>query len=261
VRAFLHAPALLLMLAACTALVPRAASAMTPQPVEVMLVGDSLSVGPFGRALEQALRARYGRRAVSVFASCGSSPEDWLPGQPVFVTNCGYRQSTPGGSFSREYENGKRPPPVKTPKLTTLLGHVRPRIVIVQLGTNWMDKLAAAPRLDGRTYRKFIRGFIAQLRRGPGPRPAIFWVMPPASSKYPPAIHDAVERWIAEEAAALGFYTVDSRALTSPYRDGRTGGDGVHYGDAAGQRWARGVMGALGPAFDRLSLAPRGAAR
>ena len=252
-RAFLHAPALLLMLAACTALVPRAESAMTPQPVEVMLVGDSLSVGPFGRALEQALRARYGRRAVSVFASCGSSPEDWLPGQPVFVTNCGYRQSTPGGSFSREYENGKRPPPVKTPKLTTLLGHVRPRIVIVQLGTNWMDKLAADELAIGAT--------VEPRRRGPGPRPAIFWVMPPASSKYPPAIHDAVERWIAEEAAALGFYTVDSRALTSPYRDGRTGGDGVHYGDAAGQRWARGVMGALGPAFDRLSLAPRGAAR
>ncbi len=260
-RAFPHAPAVVLVLAACAALATRAESAMTPTPVKVMLVGDSLSVGPFGRALEQALVKRYGRREVSVFASCGSSPEDWLPGHPVFVTNCGYRQSTPGGSFSREYENGKRPPPVKTPKLTNLLAYVRPQVVIVQLGTNWMDKLATASRLDGRTYRKFIRDFIARLRRGPGPRPAIFWVMPPASSKYPPAVHEAVERWIGEEAAALGFRTINSRILTSPYRSGQTGGDGVHYSDTAGRRWAKGVMAALDPVLDRLSLAPARAGR
>ena len=105
------AAAVLCLLAAGVLSPLRAEPAPAP-PVKVMLIGDSLSVGPFGRALESALQARFGRDEVCVFASCGSSPEDWLPKKPVFVTNCGYRQTTPQASFSHEYRNGRRPPPV-----------------------------------------------------------------------------------------------------------------------------------------------------
>lgn len=255
-----HVTAACCALSAC-ALFDLHATAVPPVPVKVMLIGDSLSVGPFGRALENELRERYGDNDLCVFASCGSSPEDWLPGQPVFVTNCGYRQTTPGGSFSREYKDGRRPPPVNTPKLTTILGYYQPQLVIVQLGTNWMDKLAASAKLDGRPYRKFIREFIRQLRRGPAPDPAIVWVMPPASSQYPARVHEAVESWIMEEAAALGFRTINSRSLTEPYREGKTGGDGVHYNDAAGERWAKRVFSILGPAAEPLPLAAPDAPR
>lgn len=178
-----------------------------------------------------------------------------MPGQPVFVTNCGYRQTTPGGSFSREYEDGRRPPPVNTPKLTAVLDYFQPQLVIVQLGTNWMDKLAETGKFDGRPYRKYIREFIRQLRRGPGPDPAIVWVMPPASSRYPAQVHEAVDSWIMEEAAALGFRTINSRSLTEPYIEGKTGGDGVHYQEVAGRRWAQRVFDVLGPAPERLPLA------
>lgn len=232
---------------------------MTPQPVKVMLIGDSLSVGPFGRALESGLVARFGRDNVCVFASCGSSPEDWLPGKPVFTTNCGYRQTTPGGSFSREYQNGKRPPPVRTPKLSRIFAEWRPQLLIVQLGTNWMDRLAAADRLDARPYRRNIRDFVREARRHSDP--VIVWVMPPDSSKYPLRVHEAVERWIREESIPSRFRTIDSRLLTAPYREGKTGGDGVHYGDAAGRRWARRVLGQILLIADSLPLAPEGAAR
>ena len=241
---------------------PSSAAPMPPPlPLKVMLIGDSLSVGPFGKGLEASLRRRYGDRGVGVFASCGSSPEDWLPGTPVFVTNCGYRQFAGGQAFSREYDNGRRPPPVKTPKLTALFARYRPELIVVQLGTNWMDRLAAAPRLDGKNYRRIIRDFIRELRRGAGSGAAIVWVMPPASSKYPPAVHEAVESWLMEEAQDRGFRTINSRAFTAPYVSGRTGGDGVHYSDAAGRRWARGVMTALGPATAPLPLAPDAPAR
>ena len=239
------------LLAACPA---RAEPAMSPQPVEVMLIGDSLSVGPFGRALESALQARFGRGRVCVFASCGSSPEDWLPGRPVFVTKCGYRQTTPSGSISREYQNGKRPPPVRTPKLPKIFDAWRPQLVIVQLGTNWMDQLAAADRLDGRAYRRHVRDFVREIRRDADP--VIVWVMPPDSSKYPLRVHEAVERWIREESIPSRFRTIDSRLFTAPYRDGKTGGDGVHYGDAAGRRWARRVMGQINLLAGSLPLAP-----
>lgn len=250
------AAAAVCLLTACTV---RAETAMSPQPVKVMLIGDSLSVGPFGRALESALQARFGRSNVCVFASCGSSPEDWLPGRPVFVTKCGYRQTTPTGSISREYQNGKRPPPVRTPKLPGIFEQWRPQLVIVQLGTNWMDRLAAADRLDGRPYRRNIRDFVREVRRQSDP--VIVWVMPPDSSKYPLRVHEAVERWIREESIPSRFRTIDSRLFTAPYRDGKTGGDGVHYGDTAGRRWARRVMGQISLLADSLPLAPADAGR
>jgi len=256
VKARPPAAAVFCLLAAGLVATLRAAPA---PPVEVMLIGDSLSVGPFGRALEEALQARFGRGQVCLFASCGSSPEDWLPGKPVFVTHCGYRQTTPQASFSHEYRHGRRPPPVKTPKLPALLAACRPRLVIVQLGTNWMDHLAQAGRLDGRRYRRHIRDFVREIRRGSDP--VIVWVMPPDSSKYPRAVHEAVEEWIRLESVAADFLTIDSRFITAPYRDGETGGDGVHYRDDAGRRWARRVMGQIAMIADSLPLAPADGAR
>ncbi len=214
-------------------------------PVRVMVIGDSLSVGPFGKTLEAALKRRYGPRGYCLFASCGSSPEDWLRGEPVFTTNCGYRQSTPGGSLAYEYSNGRRPRPVKTPKLPEIMRRYQPEVVIVQLGTNWMTKLAAESPPDGAAYRRIIREFIRQLRGGPGTPPHIVWVMPPSSSKYPSRVHEEVEDWIADSGRALGFGTINSRRITGSYRKGSTGGDGVHFSDEAGAAWARGVVGAL----------------
>ncbi|MBE2181679.1 MAG: SGNH/GDSL hydrolase family protein [Chthoniobacterales bacterium] len=214
-------------------------------PVRVMVIGDSLSVGPFGKTLEAALKRRYGPRGYCLFASCGSSPEDWLRGEPVFTTNCGYRQSTPGGSLAYEYSNGRRPRPVKTPKLPEILRRYQPEVVIVQLGTNWMTKLAAESHPDGAAYRRIIREFVRQLRGGRGTPPHVVWVMPPSSSKYPARVHEEVEDWIADSGRSLGFGTINSRRITGPYRKGGTGGDGVHFSDDAGAAWARGVVDAL----------------
>ena len=222
-------------------------------PVKVMLIGDSLSVGGFGDVMENLLLKKYGSQQVAIFASCGSSPEDWLSGN--FVTNCGYRQTTPGGgTMLLEYQNGVRPRPVKTPKVRALLGRYRPEIIIVQQGTNWMDALAATARPDAARYRRIIAEFIKELRRG-NPAVTIFWVLPPASSKYPPRVHEEVDGWINEASRKMGFYTINSRALTKAYRDGRTGGDGVHYTDAAGGSWARGVYGKFDRAVKALPLA------
>lgn len=219
-----------------------------PAPVKALLIGDSLSVGPFGRAMQGWLQKRYGADSVCVFASCGSSPEDWLRDTPVFVTPCGYRATTPRGSLLYEYRDGKQPRSVPTPKLARILASYRPAAVIVQLGTNWMDKVAASGRPDEAYYRKIISDFIGELRKGASPPPAIVWVMPPASSKYPASVHRDVERWIEESSHSLGFRTINSRRITGSYRNGISGGDGVHYSDAAGGSWAAGVWRRLAPA-------------
>lgn len=224
------------------------------QPVKVLLIGDSLSVGPFGAAIQSLVIRSFGEGSLCVFASCGSSPESWLPG-PVFVTKCGYRQTTPSGSQLYQYDNGGRPRQVKTPKLRSITAKYNAEFVIVQLGTNWMDALASGGASDGTKYRKIISDFITELRRGQPPR-AIFWVLPPASSKFPARVHAELEQWINAAARSMGFYTVNSRQVTGGYRAGRSGGDGVHYSDEAGRRWAAGVFRKFLSAIRTLSLAP-----
>src|SRR5712671_4276366 len=42
--------------------------------LRVLMVGDSLTVGGFGEAMQAYLLRRFGSNNVAVFASCGSSP-------------------------------------------------------------------------------------------------------------------------------------------------------------------------------------------
>lgn len=228
-------------------------AASGPKPVDVLLIGDSLSVGGFGDGMQESLVRKFGKENVCLFASCGSSPENWTKGG--FVTRCGYRQTTPSGAILLEYRDGKRPPEVKTPKLRSVLAHYRPACVIVQLGTNWMDALAATTQPDVARYRGYVADFIRELRRG-NPAVKVFWVLPPASSKYPSRVHEQVERWINETSREQGFFTINSRSITRAYREGKSGGDGVHYNDAAGRAWARGVYAKFLAGWKALALAP-----
>ena len=109
-------------------------------------------------------------------------------------------------------------------------------------------------RPDAGRYRRIIADFIKELKRG-NPAVTIFWVLPPASSAYPPRVHEDVENWINEASRKMGFYTINSRVITGPYREGTTGGDGVHYTDAAGRAWARGVHAKIAAFLKSLPLA------
>jgi lysophospholipase L1-like esterase len=247
------------LLAMLAVFVPlRGMTAAESLPVKVLLIGDSLSVGGFGDGMQESLLRKYGAQNVAIFASCGSSPEDWLKGD--FVTNCGYRQTTPRGSLLYDYHDGKRPRPVKTPKLRKLVGLYRPEIVIVQLGTNWMDALAETSAPDAGRYRGIITEFVRELRRG-NPAVKVFWVLPPSSAKYPARVHAEVEQWINDASRQMGFFTVNSRTLTGAYRAGRSGGDGVHYTEAAGRAWARGVSSKITTSLKGLALVPASSIR
>src|SRR5437588_12952427 len=75
----------------------RAAPAV-PMMNKVLMIGDSLSVAKFGDVIRDFLVSTCGTRNVAVFASCGSSPENWLRSEPTFFTKCGYREQTPARS-------------------------------------------------------------------------------------------------------------------------------------------------------------------
>jgi hypothetical protein len=210
-----------------------------PHRVAVMLIGDSLSFGPFGEHLESLLKKTVGDRGVCVFASCGSSPESWIDGEPVYVTKCGYRQVTPNPreSVFKDFEHGRKPPLTPTPKLGQILSCYRPSVVLIQQGTNWMDGFNPENRQDYLRLGSFIRSMILEIRSR-SPESRIIWILPPAASKYPQVVQSLIAVYIRSCAVAFHFQTIDSRKLTGAYIKGVTGSDGVHYAEKPAQSWA-----------------------
>ena len=216
----------------------RASGPKYPLPVEVLIIGDSLSFGPFGEEFETLLRSHLGKDEVALVASCGSSPENWLSKFPTFVTTCGYRVSTPVEVKKEDFQdNGKKPRPIRTPKIRTILSQYLPKTVFIQLGTNWMDHLPDKEGSEGDSARKLIEGFVAEVREV-APNARVIWILPPESSRYNQKTMDSVERWILRTATEQGFEATRSREMTGPYITGKTGSDGVHYSKEAAKSWA-----------------------
>lgn len=214
-----------------------------PEPPKVLMIGDSLSVGKFGEVLHDYLASTYGSSNVALYASCGSSPENWMRSEPVFATPCGYREETPLHSLYIDYVNGHKPRRVDTPKVERLLNEQHPTIVIVQLGTNWMDKLLSGSPQKEAEVNDFAQRFVAVIH--PTANRRLVWIMPPDHSRYSKRIQDKVESVI--RSAARGNRYVDlipSRDLTH-YVPGKTGGDGVHYNSESSTAWANRVINRL----------------
>ena len=194
----------------------------------ILFIGDSLSAGPFGEAVQQHLAQQYGVLNVAAYASCGSSPEHWLAGEPGFYTRCGFRVAAPGQTPF--YTDGSTRVRKLTPKLETLVKRHRPQVVIVQLGTNWMDRNLTAAQINSFADR-FIRA-----ARGPSVR-QIIWVAPPDSSAMNRAAQNRIHALIKQAGKRNNFEVIDSRELTK-YVPGKSGRDGVHYNTAASRAWA-----------------------
>ena len=209
---------------------PQKPSATPPAP-KVLMIGDSLSVSGFGDVVREHLEHEFGRQNVAFFASCGSSPESWLQDEPVFHTHCGYREKTPTSDVYHDYRNGKKPPPVATPKIETLIKQYKPTIVIVQLGTNWMDQTLSDDHI-----RHVLERFITAVHDGSTRR--MIWIGPPDSSRFS-KVQNRIYQLI-EQSVPRGDPVIDSRRFTR-YVMGKTGGDGIHYNRESGEAWAKPV--------------------
>lgn len=144
-------PRPLLLLAIACALAPRAFAQYTDEVQDfskkagalqsmsglprVLYIGDSHTVGPFGHELDSALRASYPAWKIETYASCGSSPNWFLPGNAAsgHTSACGtwFHRYDPQDPSKLESLTAKAP----TPLIGTLLAS-RPDTVIVALGAN-----------------------------------------------------------------------------------------------------------------------------
>jgi hypothetical protein len=201
-----------------------------------LVIGDSLTVGPFGDKLEEFLLQSLGESNVYLYAVCGSSPEHWLEAEPEFRSRCGYRLKIPRKKTELgRHENGHPPEPRATRKLEDLLPKIRPDAVIVQLGTNWFDRLAESP---GEATRNRIDHILDQFqavirKKAPGAR--LIWITPPDSSRFR-NVQATVTTAIREAGARHRFWVINSSKMLS-YTPGKTGGDGVHLASPAADQW------------------------
>lgn len=203
----------------------------------VLYIGDSLSVGTFGELISDYLVKNYGRPNVAFYASCGSSPENWLSGEPVFETKCGYRQMTPSQPLI--YGDPMRH---RTPKIEALLREHKPTIVMVQQGTNWMDR-----SLSDDNIRNTLDRFIDAIHSNANCK--IYWIAPPDSSRFR-NVEGRIYKLI-QQHHRRGDYVIPSHRITH-YVRGKTGGDGVHYSSEAATQWAQKVI----PIFDSIMPKP-----
>lgn len=209
---------------------------------KVLYIGDSLSVGAFGDAMQAALIAGgSGRERVAIYASCGSSVQHWLSSEPVHVTPCGYRETTSASRIFEDYHNGVKPRPMETPKIEKLLKKHRPDIVIIQLGTNHFDTLEKGGMAALARQEEIFEEFARNIVKTTGNLKQVIWILPPDSSKFASSIQSAISKTIRQVAERHNFSTIDSRKMTR-YIYGKTGGDGVHYSTEPALQWARDVI-------------------
>ena len=205
-------------------------SAPDGPPPSILMIGDSLSVGKFGEVIQMHLALKH---RVAAYASCGSSPEHWLAGEPDFVTKCGYRQRTSDSDIFSDWVNGRPPRPTRTPKLADLVRKHKPTILVVQLGTNWMDR-----NLSDEQMNEYLNRFVEEARRGTVEK--IVWIAPPDSARLRKT-QGRVHQILRRSASRKNFDIIDSRNVTH-YVMGKTGGDGIHYNSESSEARARAIQ-------------------
>lgn len=189
----------------------------------ILYIGDSHSVGVFGHAMTTLIRDALPKNvALMAVASCGSEPRWWLEGK---VTSCGLRTLYPNG-FDDEIHKAQ------TPKINELLNIVKPKITIVQLGSNLIP-LSEAER---ETYTDAMMDLIE--KKGG----QCVWISAPDSRKFSSADIGNVYELLKKLAKKHHCKLIDSRKYTKY----PAGGDGLHYGGKDGapiaKYWAEKVF-------------------
>jgi hypothetical protein len=247
---------LLLLLACLCASLPRAAAqgeddaralaqkaasmkGMAGAP-HVVVIGDSHTVGPFGHELDSRLRAAYPGWRIETYASCGSAPGWFLPGNGAsgHTSACGTWFHRYSATDPSKLEDVTAATP--TPLIGGLLAS-HPDTVIVALGTNmanW-DK--------GGIFGMDSARALADAIAGAGSR--CVWIGPPDEAGHMPP--DQAKAQVARLNAALrGTLGASCRYLESHTTYSGSDPMQLHYPPGPAKAWAAqaaiAVQGVLG---------------
>lgn len=203
----------------------------------LLIIGDSLSCGPFGAQLVKNLRDQG--EQVTLYCAVSSSPYHWLKG----VTPKGQKCRTCTNKSCEKWYTSKSPDEDllqlcngngKVPKLETLLQNSHEPVdeIVVALGTNSLP----AKKTD--TYYSELTRKI-----GDEPRLNCIWVGPPhfstdkgkTASKMDLSLIDFYPA--LDQVVSAKCELIDSRPFTSKPKKSETTSDGVHRTNNSGRKW------------------------
>lgn len=213
---------------------------------KLLLVGDSLTCGPFGQSLFSQLE-KAGHE-VHLYCSVSSAPEDWLKGGKPGKKTCQTR--APGAKDLKACGgNGDLPP------FAELLRRHPEHEVLLALGTNSL----LSPQVSS-GYEKMLR----LLQQGSR---TCSWIGPPQmhpseSKGFPKGrvqtLQENLNPFYDSLEGTLGgrCSLIDSRSSTGAVQGQKMTSDGVHVTKAVGQAWALAILPQLGNSGSGSGSAP-----
>jgi hypothetical protein len=197
----------------------------------VLVLGDSLGLCGFGKALDSKLRQNENVSLVATYMACGTIPSSWLKIGPYSSakTACGYWSiETRAGSSPAENKDtygmtaGHKPASHPVPKIEALLERYNPDILVMQNGTNLLslfsDGSTVIPSRHDQQLRSHLAPFLKCVTNPSCSLKKIYWVAPPVSGRYSKEAQD----FLVEKLSLYGspiWRVMDSRELVSyPYR-------------------------------------------
>ncbi|MEM7145037.1 MAG: hypothetical protein AAF591_07855 [Verrucomicrobiota bacterium] len=218
----------LLCLVSCTS-----PSVSTAAPPRVLYLGDSLSMGSFGRTFDQ--RMRESNFEVYTFVTGGGSPYYWLSKFAPISSNIGHWEKTPSQERRLRYTPA-------VPKIETLLETYRPNIVVVQTGINLYSALRSKRRSPSDNVAE-VSGLVDDMCRAIRQSGAeIYWIAPPHSheQRYPSELQGQLLSIMKTNVQRHGGEVFESSRVTR-FTDPYPQTDGIHYGPTEAAAWAEKV--------------------
>ena len=217
---------------------PRSTATLAPTPRSagpsrgrVLFLGDSFSIGAFGRTFDQSLRDAGFQVYTSIAG--GGTPYYWLREFPPVSIDIAYWERTP--------ETERRLSSIRAvPKVETLMAKWHPDVVVVQAGTNLYSTLRSPQHSREFNIQK-VESLVAKMSRAiaTGGGAQCYWITPPDAStgQYPRELQEEMLRTIRRGVGTYGR-VFNSYAVTE-FPGTASGSDGIHLGPAEASSWAR----------------------
>lgn len=200
---------------------------------KVLFLGDSFSIGAFGRTFDSRMREN-GLNVFTVVAG-GASPYYWLDAYQSLPCAIGYWEKNPREERRLGYIKA-------VPKIENLIDDISPDIVVVQTGVNLYATLRSKRRPKEKNVAE-VRRLIDQMCYAIAEGGAKgYWILPPHSheSRYPKALQQELAdlmKDVVKEYNGAVFESQKYTRFTDPYPST----DGIHYGPTEAQAWAERV--------------------
>ena len=225
------------------------------KPADILMIGDSESLGYFGAQLYRSLAAepdpKTGRPLkVWAYWTCGSDVASWMRGGTSY---CGIRTCNGAGDCARDHGPLDRPGRVRYDSLASYVAQVRPRVTVVSLGSNMLTMGAR----DFHGYYWVYMNEIGRLAKdiASGGSQCI-WIGPPQAALTAKPLAD-YERFVADAgkvARAAGCAYIDSNPLSDRKYVLRGDSEGIHYQGAGEKAWETKVWAQLRPVLKSLLM-------